>query len=91
MKSNLKHLKVRKLRGAGDLTEEQLNYVSYLLRLWQVQSAGRLIWRASLQSTATGERLGFADFESLVAFLLEEIAKTDELNIEQDRRDSGEG
>ena len=36
-------------------------YESYLLRLWESDEDGQLIWRASLESTDTGERYGFAD------------------------------
>jgi hypothetical protein len=44
-------------------------YLSYLLRLWQETGDGSPIWRASLESPHSGERLGFADLASLVAFL----------------------
>ena len=44
-------------------------YESYLLRLWESDEAGQLIWRASLESTDTGERQGFADLVSLFAYL----------------------
>lgn len=45
------------------------HYESYLLRLWESDKAGELIWRASLESTHTGERHGFADLASLLAYL----------------------
>jgi hypothetical protein len=35
-------------------------YESFLLRLWESDEDGQLIWRASLESTETGERRGFA-------------------------------
>lgn len=44
-------------------------YESYLLRLWESDEAGQLIWRASLESADTGERRGFADLASLFAYL----------------------
>ena len=44
-------------------------YESYLLRLWESDQAGELIWRASLESTDTGLRHGFADLNSLFAYL----------------------
>jgi hypothetical protein len=44
-------------------------YESYLLRVWESDQAGELIWRASLESTDTGERHGFADLDSLFAYL----------------------
>jgi hypothetical protein len=57
------------LEGNERMSESQSNYVSYLLRLWQVNSAGQPVWRASLEDTRTGERHGFADPASLFAFL----------------------
>ena len=44
-------------------------YYSFLLRLWQTSSHGKVVWRASLESAQTGERCGFADLASLIAFL----------------------
>jgi hypothetical protein len=43
--------------------------MSYLLRLWQVRSGGELLWRASLESPHTGERVGFASLDDLFGFL----------------------
>ena len=48
--------------------------VSYLLRLWQTEHEGALVWRASLESAHTGERRGFASLAELYAFLEEETA-----------------
>ncbi len=45
---------------------------AYLLRLWEERSqhsAGSATWRFSLEDPRTEERRGFADIESLVAFL----------------------
>jgi len=50
-------------------------YESYLLRLWESDQASELIWRASLESTDTGERHGFADLASLFAYL-ETVSQT---------------
>ena len=44
-------------------------YESYLLRLWESDRTGELIWRASLESTDAGERRGFADLDSLFTYL----------------------
>ena len=51
------------------MTEAPAVAQSYLLRLWQASSAGKPVWRASLANIHTGERRGFADLASLVAFL----------------------
>lgn len=53
----------------ADDTRGQRDYLSYLLRLWRVTIAGRATWRASLECPHSGERLGFADLDSLWAFL----------------------
>ena len=52
------------------------NYVSYLLRLWRdvdvEESMGeknRAVWRASVVSTLSGKRRGFATLEDLFDFL----------------------
>ena len=52
--------------------EEQRRYLSYLLRLWQIESKGQLVWRASLEDARTGERRGFASIDALLAFLREQ-------------------
>ena len=54
------------------MSEEPHDYYSFLLRLWQTSSGGNVVWRASLESAQTGERRGFADLASLVAFLEEQ-------------------
>jgi len=59
----------------------QLEYLSYLLRLWRVSGAGELdgmgrkVWRASLESTHTGERRGFAGPDELFDFLQEQTGE----------------
>ena len=45
---------------------------SYLLRLWPTHAAGQQVWRASLESAQTGERLGFATLEQLFVFLMQQ-------------------
>ncbi|MCG3209547.1 MAG: hypothetical protein FOGNACKC_03174 [Anaerolineae bacterium] len=46
------------------------HYVSYLLRLRQIQTDSRFTWVASVQNTATGEQHCFAGVDALVEFLL---------------------
>jgi hypothetical protein len=50
---------------------EPRNYASYMLRLQQVEQAGQLVWRATLESIQTGERECFVDVQTLADFLLE--------------------
>jgi hypothetical protein len=59
-------------------------YRVYLLRVWQVLSGERLVWRASLEDPRTGERHGFADLEHLIAFLAAQSGSS-ELQDELDR------
>lgn len=58
--------------------DEHTDYLSYLLRLWRVDEAPTgaaedVIWRASLESPFTGERMSFACLEDLCDFLREQI------------------
>jgi len=53
-------------------------YRAYLLRCWEVRSEkpGRpSTWRFSLEQAGTGERHGFRDLESLVAFVRAELGR----------------
>lgn len=45
---------------------EPANYHAYLLRIWREEGEE---WRVSLQSTRTGERVGFADLHTAVQFV----------------------
>ena len=60
------------------MSGERRRYISYLLRLWQVQGKEGLVWRASLEHASTGERQGFASLAELVAFLEQETAPVDD-------------
>jgi hypothetical protein len=53
------------------MTAEQPGYLAYLLHLWRVNDDGKPVWRASLESPHTGERVGFGSLEALFAFLVE--------------------
>jgi hypothetical protein len=44
-------------------------YRAFLLRLWQTGEDDTVEWRALLEDPRTGERHGFADLDSLFAFL----------------------
>jgi hypothetical protein len=54
------------------ITGGRPRYRSYVLRLWEVDSAGQRAWRASLQDAHSGDRRGFADLAALMAFLAEQ-------------------
>ena len=51
------------------MVEKQLKYISYLLRLWQEERDGELVWRASVETPGPGERKAFSSLEALIAFL----------------------
>lgn len=59
------------------MNAEPRRYVSYLLRLWQTQSDGRSVWRASLEDPYGGRRLGFAGLAEMLAYLEQEIVCVD--------------
>jgi hypothetical protein len=59
------------------MNAEPRRHVSYLLRLWQTQSDGRSVWRASLEDPYSGRRRGFAGLPELLAYLEQEIACVD--------------
>jgi hypothetical protein len=57
---------------AGHGTQESRQYLSYLLRLWKAGDAGPEMWRASLESVQTRERVSFARLSELCRFLHEQ-------------------
>ena len=63
------------------------SYVSYLLRMWQDSNGPEPIWRASLQSSLTGERQVFASLDHLFAFLRRRVG----LVCDTDGFDEGSG
>lgn len=61
---------------------EQPGYLSYLLRIWQIDtgppgnfSVSR-VWRVSIENSLTGERQGFADLNEFIMFLLKQTGST---------------
>ena len=61
------------------MSEKQPRYLSYLLRLRQVENKGQLVWRASVEDSRTGERRGFASINALLSSLLEQTALVTDL------------
>jgi hypothetical protein len=55
------------------VSEQERRYISYLLRLWQIEIQGQLVWQASLEDSRTGKRQGFASVDALLAFLRQVI------------------
>ena len=67
------------------MNDERPVYVSYLLRLWSVRVDHETEWRASLESSLTGERLGFASLDELLDFLRRETGQcADQTRVESD-------
>ena len=53
------------------MTQKNLTYRSYLLRLWREGREGP--WRISLRSSEGGARRGFADLDHLMAYLQSQL------------------
>ena len=63
---------------------EQRRYVAYLLRLWCAGEGGTATWHASLEDAHTGSRLGFADLQSLFAYLRRQTEQSSSAGIDQE-------
>ena len=68
---------------------EKRHYISYLLRLWQAEQGGELIWRASLESPHSGAHRSFVSLDRLWAFLKEEIGHIAQERSALDDQDGG--
>lgn len=51
------------------MKEQQSNYQSYMIRIWYVENEGEMLWRATLESASTGERVGFSSIQGLLDYL----------------------
>jgi hypothetical protein len=51
------------------VTKARTHYLAYLLRLWCEDDGAD--WRATLESSHSGERRGFANLSALLAYLRE--------------------
>jgi hypothetical protein len=54
-------------------SQERGDYLSYLLRLWRESDGEVAVWRASLRSSHTGEKVGFGSLEELFEFLRQRL------------------
>jgi len=64
------------------------SYISFLLRLYRVQSEEGWTWRASLEDPLSGERHAFPSLQALFAFLEAKVGK--EPNEKQQNEYGGE-
>ena len=60
------------------MSREERDYKSYLLRLWRTRRKGERLWRASIESPHTGQRMAFTNLAGLLAFLEKEIGTASE-------------
>lgn len=67
------------------MTQEESDYISYLLRLWLVHEEVGPVWRASLTSPHTGERQGYPNLDALITFLRTEIEAAQAAQDDSDR------
>ena len=81
------------------MDEEQPTYFSYLVRVWQEHDDGmlhqlgdashytenRTIWLASVESSLTGKRQGFANLDDLFAFLRRQAGTVSDPESEETR------
>jgi hypothetical protein len=51
------------------MSNEQTDYLSYLLRLWRENGEGQTVWRASLERSRTARRQVFPGLEDLCEYL----------------------
>ena len=61
------------------LSQPRLRYHRFILALWQEADEGpgdHASWRFSLEDPHTGQRLGFAEFDQLIAFLTEQMTRS---------------
>ena len=81
------------MSGEWKRPREQPGYRSYLIRLWQMDTVqegsrpGETVWRGSLESSLTGERLGFASLDELVEFLRRQTGAVADVNETQSREE----
>ncbi|MBN1874697.1 MAG: hypothetical protein JXA33_10740 [Anaerolineae bacterium] len=68
-----------KLKG-HNVRKKQQHYLSYMLRLWQVEDKDGTDWRASLENPHSSEVQGFADVEMLFEFIRGQINTTRDLS-----------
>lgn len=67
------------------MPEKEVQYKSYLLRLWREGATADTPWRATVERVAEERELHhFADIERLIHFLLVESGKSSAVMTDQD-------
>jgi hypothetical protein len=57
------------------MTDGERDYLAYLLRLWRTGPGEGAGWRASLQDAHTGQRVGLACLDDVVAYLKQRMGE----------------
>lgn len=73
------------------MSEAQIGYRSYLLRLWTGRQDDEPVWRVSLESVQTHQQWSFANLDDCFAFLKEQgkiLSGTDQ---NMDPQNEGDG
>jgi hypothetical protein len=73
------------------VSRKRHDYLSYLLRLWKASDGEVPVWRASLRSSRTGEKVGFASLEDLFEFLRQQTGVVHSADSGHDAGDLGSG
>ncbi len=55
------------------MPKKEPTHLTYLIRLWQVHSEGKTVWRVSLEDAHSGLKRCFGDPFHLFAFLREKL------------------
>jgi hypothetical protein len=69
------------------MSNEQPDYVSYLLRLWRETARGETVWRASLERSLADKRHVFASLGDLFEYLRQQAGGA--LDVDNDEGESG--
>ena len=70
--------------------EKERRYIAYLVRLWQIERKGQLVWQASLEDARTSKRQGFTSVEALFDFLHRQMDSATATNGARDEVDEPE-
>lgn len=55
--------------------KQKNDYMSFLLRLSPTDDRGNTVWRISLESTLTRDRLGFGSIDELAVYLRQKMSQ----------------
>ena len=73
--------------GGERMGGKERRYIAYLVRLWQIEREGQLVWQASLEDSRTGKRQGFSSVEALFDFVRRQMDSTPASRGDKDETD----